>query len=215
LLGHDRAIVSPVPGTTRDTVEETADVRGIPVVFADTAGLRESADAIEQEGVRRSRASAERADLVLHILDGSEPFREEDERELERLAGKACLRVVNKIDLPRRLELPTSWAAGCVEVCAASGDGMDRLKDAIAGRVWSGSVRAEMTQATINARHADALRRGCEGATRALGALRADQPLEWVALELRMAVQAVGEIVGKTTTEDLLDQIFGQFCIGK
>ena len=105
LLGHDRAIVSAIPGTTRDTIEETANIRGLPVVFVDTAGLREARDEIEVEGIRRSRQSLQRADFILHVFDASEPLSQTDEDYLAEFAGKKRLLVRNKIDLPIRLRL--------------------------------------------------------------------------------------------------------------
>ncbi len=213
LLGQERAIVSPTPGTTRDTIEETANVRGISVVFIDTAGLRQAADDIEAEGVRRSRSTLAAAELILHVLDGSEPAGEYDQQLLTEYAGRPRLLVRNKADLPRRLQLPAGLAA--LDVCCLTGAGVESLKDAIKAQVWAGGISAEMLQVTINSRHEDALRRAREASDRALAALRAHLGLELVTLDLRQAANAVGEIVGKTTTEDLLDSIFSQFCIGK
>jgi len=262
LLGHDRAIVSPIPGTTRDTIEETANIRGLPVVFIDTAGLREARDEIEQEGVRRSHESLARAEFILHVLDASEPLTSAGEKYFAEFAGKKRILVVNKVDLPRKwsaeelvrqvgvqasacspdnlkLELQrdvraperrsparheTSKSsqqavpeagAPIVDVCCLSGQGMEALKDAIKELVWSGEIRAEMLQVMINSRHQDALNRARAATQRTLDVLRAGETLELAAGELRIAVNAVGEIVGKTTTEDLLDSIFSQFCIGK
>jgi len=235
LLGHDRAIVSPVPGTTRDTIEETANIRGLPVVFIDTAGLREARDEIEQEGVRRSRASLTRAEFILHVLDAGEPLTTADQKYLAEFAGKKRILVVNKIDLPRKLELPSEFAGragsplpaagvhgvtrptgtAIVEVCCLSGQGIEALKDAIKELVWSGEITAGMLQVMINSRHQDALNRARAATQRTLDVLRAGETLELAAGELRIAVNAVGEIVGQTTTEDLLDLIFSQFCIGK
>ena len=213
LLGHDRAIVSPLPGTTRDTIEETANIRGLPVVFIDTAGLREAGDAIEAEGIRRSRESLARAELILHVLDGSEPLTPEDEMHLaEFTAGKRLL-ICNKADLPRQLQLPPDVDA--VEVSCVTGRGLEELKDAIRNCIWSGEIKAEMLQVMINSRHQEALGRARGAAERAIEALRTNLTLELVAMDLRIAVNAVGEIVGKTSTEDLLDSIFSQFCIGK
>ncbi len=212
LLGHDRAIVSPMAGTTRDTIEETANVRGIPVVFIDTAGLRIAKDDIESEGIRRSRESLARAELILHVLDGSEPITSEDELLLNEFADKKRILVRNKVDLPVRL---SSDGSSFVDVCCITGNGIEQLKDAIKSLVWSGAVNAEMSQVTINSRHQDALRRAREAAQRALDVLRGDSSLELVAADLRESVHAIGEIVGKTTTEDLLDSIFSQFCLGK
>jgi tRNA modification GTPase len=213
LLGHARAIVSPVAGTTRDTVEETANVRGIPVVFIDTAGLRDTENAVEAEGVRRSREALARAELVVHVLDDAEPLAPEDARLLEEFAARPRVLVRNKADLPRCLELPDGLTG--VAVASTTGDGIEALKDAIEAIVWSGRVNAEAMQITVSARHAEALRRARLAADRASAALANDVSLELVALDLRIAANAVGEVVGKTTTDDLLDAIFSQFCLGK
>jgi len=252
LLGRDRAIVSPIPGTTRDTIEETANIRGLPVVFIDTAGLREARDEIEQEGIRRSRESLARAEFILHVLDASEPLTSEDEKYFAEFAAKKRILVRNKIDLPQKLILkeffdnplastlrstatedgPALSSHGgervsvrtgegnfglpvAVDVCCLSGQGIEALKDAIKELVWSGEIKAEMLQVMINSRHEDALNRSRVAARRTIDALRTDATLELVAMDLRIAVNAVGEIVGKTATEDLLDSIFSQFCIGK
>jgi tRNA modification GTPase len=215
LLGHERAIVSAVPGTTRDTIEETANIRGLPVVFIDTAGLREAGDAVEQEGIRRSHESVSRAELILHVLDGSEPLAEEDRRYLDQFAGKKRILVRNKVDRPRRLELPGEIAPQPIALCALSGEGVEALKDAIQKMIWAGAIQAEMLPAMINARHQDALRRARIATERCRAALGADATLELVAADLRIAVNAVGEVVGQTATDDLLDAIFSQFCIGK
>ena len=220
LLGRDRAIVSPIPGTTRDTIEETANIRGLPVVFIDTAGLREARDAIEQEGIRRSRESLARAEFILHVLDASEPLTSADEQFLGEFAGKKRIVVLNKSDLPRKLEFPVTrhashFTRSFVDVCCLSGQGIEPLKDAIKELVWSGEIKAGMLQVMINSRHQEALNRARAATQRSLDALGADATLELVAMDLRIAVNAVGEIVGKTATEDLLDSIFSQFCIGK
>jgi tRNA modification GTPase len=220
LLGKDRAIVSPVPGTTRDTIEETASVRGLPVVFIDTAGLREARDEIEREGIRRSRESLASAEFILHVLDASEPLTEADEKYLAEFAGKKRILVRNKTDLPVKLNLPqdsrfTIRDSRVVDVSCLSGQGIEALKDAIKELVWSGEINAGMLQVMINSRHQDALNRACAATRQTIDALRGDVTLELVAMDLHIAVNAVGEIVGKTATEDLLDSIFSQFCIGK
>jgi tRNA modification GTPase len=214
LLGHDRAIVSPIPGTTRDTIEETANIRGIPVVFIDTAGLREGTDEIEIEGIKRSRTSLERAELILHVLDNSETLTDADGNYLREFAGKKRIIVRNKSDLLPRLELPPDGAP-VVAVSCASGAGLESLKDTIKSLVWSGEIPADMFQVMINSRHQDALRRAREATENTIEAFASGQTLEIPAMELRIATNAIGEVVGKTTTEDLLDAIFSQFCIGK
>ncbi|HXF11236.1 MAG TPA: tRNA uridine-5-carboxymethylaminomethyl(34) synthesis GTPase MnmE [Desulfuromonadaceae bacterium] len=231
LLGHDRAIVSPIPGTTRDTIEETANIRGLPVVFIDTAGLREARDEIEREGIRRSRESLQKAELILHVIDASESLSAEDKRYLAEFAGKKRILVLNKIDLcgqplagvqtsvcspdKLKLELEQEANAPVVGVSCLTAQGVEPLKDAIKELVWTGEIKAEMLQVMINSRHQDALNRARSATERTIEALRGTATLELVAIDLRMAVAAVGEIVGKTTTEDLLDSIFSTFCIGK
>jgi tRNA modification GTPase len=227
LLGRDRAIVSPIAGTTRDTIEETANIRGLPVVFIDTAGFREARDEIEQEGVRRSRESLASAEFILHVLDASEPLTKSDENYLAEFAGKKRILVRNKIDLPVKLvwslaftRLPGPPEGGTpnapvVDVSCLSGQGIEALKDAIKELVWSGEIKAGMLQVMINSRHQDALNRARASARMTIDALRSGATLELAAMDLRIAVNAIGEIVGKTATEDLLDSIFSQFCIGK
>ena len=220
LLGRDRAIVSSVAGTTRDTIEETANIRGLPVIFIDTAGLREARDEIEIEGVRRSRESLARAEFILHVLDASEPLTGADKTYLAEFAGKKRILVLNKSDLPVQLELSPSASSqlptpSIVDVSCVSGQGIEALKDAIKSLVWAGEIKAGMLQVAINSRHQDALNRARAAACLAADALRAAATLELVAIDLRIAANAIGEIVGKTTTEDLLDSIFSAFCIGK
>jgi tRNA modification GTPase len=215
LLGHDRAIVSAIPGTTRDTIEETANIRGLPVVFIDTAGLREARDEIEMEGIRRSRDSLQKAEFILHVLDASEPLTEADQTLLTDFATRKRILVCNKIDLPRQLQFSSPLDSRVIDVCCLSGKGIEPLKDTIKELMWSGEIRAEMLEVMINSRHQDALQRARSATLRTVEALRMDQTLELVALDLRIAVNAIGEIVGKTATEDLLDVIFSQFCIGK
>ncbi|HEV2693628.1 MAG TPA: tRNA uridine-5-carboxymethylaminomethyl(34) synthesis GTPase MnmE [Verrucomicrobiae bacterium] len=214
LLGHERAIVSPIAGTTRDTIEETANIRGLPVIFIDTAGLREGQDEIEVEGIRRSRESLAKAEFILHVLDASEPLTAADENYLAEFAGKKRIFVRNKTDLPVKLEL-TSTVAVAIDICCTSGRGIEGLKDAIKELAWSGEIKAEMLQVAISSRHQDALNRARTATRQAAAALREGLTLELIAFDLRVAASAVGEIVGKTTTEDLLDSIFSTFCIGK
>ncbi len=210
LLGRDRAIVSATPGTTRDTIEETANIRGIPVVFIDTAGLRESDDLIEREGIRRSRETLDNAELILHVIDQSEPLSQQDSELLDTFAAKTRVVVLNKSDLPARTNIPNAIPISC-----ATSAGLDALRDRIKDLVWSGNVEEGMSEVMINARHEEALQRAAQGLEHTITALETGASIELGAMDLRLAVNAVGEIVGKTTTEDLLDAIFSQFCLGK
>ena len=177
------------------------------------AGLRDAQDVLEIEGIRRSRESLARAELILHVFDASEPLTPADAAYLAEFAGKKRVLVGNKADLPVRLELPAGLT--CVQVSCLSGQGIETLKAAIQALLWNGEIKAEMWQVAINSRHQDALKRARDVTKLALAALRAGTSLELVAMDLRIAANAVGEIVGKTTTEDLLDSIFSTFCIGK
>ena len=215
LLGRDRAIVSPTPGTTRDTIEEAANIRGLPVIFIDTAGLREARDEIEREGIRRSRESLGHAEFILHVFDASELFTAEDENLLIEFSKKKRILIRNKSDLPVKLSFPPDLLAYQVDVSCTRGDGIEALKNAIKELIWSGEINAEMLQVMINSRHQEALNRARIATQRAVDALAEGATFELVAADLRTGVSAVGEIVGKTTTEDLLDSIFSQFCIGK
>ncbi len=214
LLGHDRAIVSEIAGTTRDTIEATANVRGIPVIFVDTAGLRDTGDAIEQEGIRRSRESIRNAELVLHVIDRSLPLSEEDERYLKESHHAHHILILNKTDLPQVAELPEHHQK-TVELSCSNTEGIEALRDAIQEHIWSGRSKEGNLEVLINARHRDALHRALEATRRTHDCLCTDGTLELAAMDLRIAVNAIGEVVGKTSTEDLLDSIFSQFCLGK
>ncbi len=149
------------------------------------------------------------------MFDVSQPLTQADANYLAEFAPKKRILVRNKIDLRARLQFPPGLAGPVADVCCLTGQGMEALKDAIKELAWSGEIKAEMLEVMINSRHQDALNRARAATLRAADALTSDQTLELPALDLRIAVNALGEIVGKTTTEDLLDMIFSQFCIGK
>lgn len=204
LLGYERAIVSEIPGTTRDTIEEVVNLRGIPVRLVDTAGVRESDCAIEQEGIARTLRHLERADLVLHVMDASLP-RPEGE--------PAGLLVLNKTDLGEH----PSWA-GCNGVrisCAGDACGIDPLADAIFERAMGRGMTSGDFSVAINARHQACLKTAEQSAQAARQALANGVSAEFVAIDLRGALDAVGDVVGRVDTEDLIGKIFSTFCLGK
>jgi tRNA modification GTPase len=209
LLGEDRAIVAAVAGTTRDTLEETASVRGWPVVLVDTAGVRDGTDEVEAEGVRRARVAAGRAELLLHVVDSSRGWSAADAALRQENPEVRTLVVWNKADLA---------VAGGQEgtaVSCATGEGIEALRDRIAAVATEGRESSDGDEIAIGVRHRDALVRAESSLERASAALESGVALDLVALELRMAANAVGEVVGKTATEDLLDAIFSTFCLGK
>jgi tRNA modification GTPase len=220
LLRGDRAIVTAIPGTTRDTLEETANIAGIPLVLVDTAGIRtETADEVERIGVERSRLALERADLALMVIDGSQTL-EQGDWAIGRLVGdKAALLVVNKNDLaPAQNQdqladfLP---AARRVHISALANQGIEALEEAIVELVTGGSVVLADTPLVSNPRHKALLQRALNHTQTAIAAQQAALSPDLVSIDVRAAVDALGEITGETVTEDLLDTIFSKFCIGK
>ena len=168
--------------------------------------------------VARGTESLAKAEFILHVLDASEPLTNADEIYLREFTDKKRILVLNKTDLPVKLELPSqlnTHHSSLITVSSLSGQGIEVLKDAIKSLVWAGEINLEMLQVAINSRHQEALNRARATARAATDALRDGATLELVAMDLRIAANAVGEIVGKTTTEDLLDSIFSAFCIGK
>ena len=216
LLRSDRAIVTPIPGTTRDTLEETLSLRGIPLVLVDTAGIGETVHIIEQMGMERSRRSIQSADLVLLVLDGGEPPTEADRQVADLSADRTTIVVVNKSDLPAASGhaqlLPE---APHVSLSAKTGDGIPELESLILETVFSGKVIASNEPIASNPRHRDLFRRALVHVQEAQGALSEGLPADLVAIDVSEAVNALGEITGETASEDLLDRIFGSFCIGK
>ena len=242
LLRADRAIVTPIAGTTRDTVEEVANLRGIPLHLIDTAGITPSDDPVEQIGVQRSRAAAESADVTLLVFDGAEPLTRRDRlvakelrtmgfggasssldseitTEMVQRRGKPIVLVVNKTDCPQRLEVNEvrrMWPeAPLVETSTLTGAGLDALEETLAELVLAGKTVNSESVLVTSARHQEALRRAAEYLQASLLPLEQGLPLDFVSIDLRAAYNALGEISGETASDDLLDRIFSEFCIGK
>ena len=264
LLRSERAIVTPIAGTTRDTVEEVANLRGIPLHLIDTAGITPTDDPIEQMGVQRSRAAAESADVVLLVFDGAEKLAEQDylvSRELQAmgfgvgepaslvetqhvgarggverwmgpcgcpgvgeggagtLARRPVIMVVNKVDCVQVLEVEqvrSLWpGAPLVRTSTLTGSGLSDLEETIAKLVLAGKVLYRDSVLVTSARHQDALRRAAQHLQGSLATLEQGLPLDFVSIDLRAAFDALGEVTGEAVSEDLLDRIFSEFCIGK
>ena len=219
LLREERAIVTPIPGTTRDIIEEGLNVRGILLRLMDTAGLRQTKDEVEVEGVRRTRDRLAQADLVIWVVDGSESFTPDDRDILTEVRDKRAVVAINKNDLPQRVDLQD--LAGelpgvpLIPVSALHHLRIDALEDAIRDRVLNGTPESSSEILLSNLRHKQALERAREGLERVLEANRRNLSPEFLSMDLGAALQSLGEIVGETTSEDLLERIFSQFCIGK
>jgi tRNA modification GTPase len=217
LLRAERAIVTPIPGTTRDTLEETLNLNGIPLVLVDTAGIRaDTRDLAEDLGVERSRAALAQADLALLVIDGNERVQAQD-REIADLVGhKPAIIVINKTDLPVIADVDDILSSTPrVEISALTGAGIADLEEAIEAVVFSGRVIASDATLVSNPRHRDVLRRACDQVDAALSAHASGMPADLISIDLTAAVNALGEITGETVSETLLETIFGRFCIGK
>ena len=239
LLRTERAIVTPIAGTTRDTVEEVANLQGIPLHLIDTAGITPSDDPIEQIGVQRSRSAAESADIVLLVFDSAEPLTGQDRQVSEELkimgfgggadttlqasTVRGTLRpvavVINKADRERHLEIEEvhrMWpGAPFVVTSTLTGEGLPELEETVANLVLAGKTLHRESVLVTSARHQEALRRAAEHLGASLVSLERGLPLDFVSIDLRAAYDTLGEITGETASDDLLDKIFSEFCIGK
>ncbi len=216
LMAEEKAIVTPLPGTTRDMVEGTLHVKGIKMILVDSAGIRDPKDVAEEEGIGRVKKKIPEADLILWVLDGSEPLTEEDRAIGDLLSGADVLGVINKVDLPLRLDrsgLPASLKR-VVAVSCRDETGHEELKAEMYGSFLGRRGRTGGLIIT-NLRHKNALTRARDGVDRALEGATGGLPLEVVAFELREALFHLGEITGETCAEEVLNTIFDRFCIGK
>lgn len=216
LLGEARAIVTDVPGTTRDTIEETLTLGGLPLRLVDTAGIRLTADPVEAEGVRRAHLKVASADLVLLVIDGSVPPTDDDLLALGACKDARLLLVVNKLDLPGA-PLPEPFAAlSMARISTHTGEGLDELTQRMAA-FFTTAAAGEGRESVLlsDRRHREALLRARDALARFCAEAGATASLELLAIELRDALQALGEITGETTPDEILERIFSRFCIGK
>jgi tRNA modification GTPase len=210
----DRAIVTDLPGTTRDVVESQLVVGGIPVQVLDTAGIRETEDQIEKIGVERSRLAAQSADLVLFMISADAGFTKSDRTIYEQVNDRPLILVINKIDLgTMQISLPN--ALQIVKTAAAHNQGIDDLETAILNTVQTGKTQAANLDLAINQRQAAALTRAKIALQQVQVTIANQLPLDFWTIDLRAAIQALGEILGEDVTESVLDRIFSRFCIGK
>jgi len=216
LLGYDRVIVSDTHGTTRDMIEETVNLEGVPIRLLDTAGLRASENELEREGIARTEKSLQLADLRLHIADRNAPKPAHfNSRKASEFNGQTSspteIVVLNKSDLPE----DNDWKDfPALRLSCVTGDGLPRLQKEILARIRRQNLRPE-SAVTINTRHRDCLRRASESCDRARTALGESLSGEYVAIDLDQALRAVGEVIGIVDVDQILDSVFGQFCIGK
>ena len=219
LLTTARAIVTDIPGTTRDTIEETINIGGIPINLVDTAGIRQTDDIVEQQGVQRSRDVLDKVELLLLMFDASEPLNESDIELLEIAKCNRAVLILNKTDLniiTQPQHLADHFPTACIiQTAITEGIGIDSLKNIILEVLLGGDFVVGESPIITNTRHQDALRRSHEALDDVITSLESDMPPDLVSVDLRISLDALGDIVGKTTTEDILDRIFSQFCVGK
>lgn len=219
LLNEQRALVTSIPGTTRDTIESTLYVEGIPLRLMDTAGFRRGRGRIENLGIQMSEQTLSEADLVLVVIDRSRPLSRDDSDLLSRTEGKNSLIILNKTDLPARtgaeVEARKLGGRDVVKTSALTGTGMDELRRAITARLLPGGANANPLDVAPNLRHKNGLTASSEHFRAACINLKKKMPLEIVAADLQSGLEALAEIVGSTTPEDVLERIFSEFCIGK
>jgi tRNA modification GTPase len=220
LLKEERAIVTPIPGTTRDVIEEVVTIHGIPVRLMDTAGLRKPADSIEQEGVRRAKERVADADFVLLTLDGSRSLDGDDREIFDEIKGKKKVIAVNKKDLPMEVSLEELKRLfpkdPIISISALKTEGIDDLKQAVYTSLVHREVRATPEHLVVaNIRHKRALTQIRDNLSNVMKGLEKEISPEFIAFEIRSALEALGDLAGETATEEMLNRIFEKFCIGK
>jgi tRNA modification GTPase len=217
LLKKERSIVTPIPGTTRDTVEEVIDIKGIPVRIVDTAGILEPRDLMEKKAVERAKKSIELADLVILLFDGSRRLSRDDLVLMQKLKKKTLIAVINKIDLKQEIqkEKVLKSFGQAIEISAKKPKNINLLEDAIANLVYKGEVAGSEPMLVSNLRHIEALREAQKVIAGAINSVDNKLSLEFIAQDIKETVLHLDEISGKRFSEDLLDKIFSEFCIGK
>lgn len=219
ILGENRAIVTDIPGTTRDVIEEFVNIKGIPLKIVDTAGIRETDDVVEKIGVEKSMASFDTADLIIMVVDSSSELSEEDREILEKVQGKETILLLNKTDLPQVIDEEEVKKyvneENIIKISALHNEGIEDVHDRIEAMVYKGDIKSPSNVIITNSRHKDALYRAMKSAEDAMRAIEDRMPLDFVEVDLKNIWDYLGYINGDTVSEDLLDNIFHNFCIGK
>jgi tRNA modification GTPase len=219
LIQEDRAIVTPIPGTTRDLIEETLNIHGIPVIIADTAGLHETRDPIEAIGIEKAEEYIRDSDLILFMVDASDPLTGEDYKIYKNIRNKRLILVINKSDLVEdnfELDIPDSWnTPPRIKISALYGRGLNQLKDLIV-KLSMGEYGIEVQNKIIpNLRQKMALERSLGICVAVVEEIKKETSFEFIAMDIKEALDSIGEIIGDTAKDYVIDQIFSRFCIGK
>lgn len=215
LLKEKRAIVTDIPGTTRDIIEEFISLDGIPVKITDTAGIRETEDEVEKIGVEKSREKIDEADLVVLMLDSSRPLEDEDREIIEKVKDKKYIVLMNKNDLEKKIsDEDIKELKNIIYISAKTGFGIDELKEKVKDLFFNGEVDSE-SMIISNNRHKQALYRALENCEEALDRVKSNEYLDLISIYVTSALKALGEITGSELEEDLINKIFSEFCVGK
>ncbi|MNW32915.1 tRNA modification GTPase MnmE [compost metagenome] len=219
LARENKAIVTDIPGTTRDVIEEYVTINNIPLKLLDTAGIRETMDIVEKMGVERSKAAVNEADLILLVLNSAEELHEDEIILMEQLQGRSVLVLLNKIDLPQRLarEKVTQYfpESAIVELSAKTEEGLDHLEDAISSLFFGGKLESGDLTYVSNVRHIALLKKAQQSLADAYEAADSGIPIDILQIDVRLAWEQLGEVIGDSAPDALIDQIFSQFCLGK
>jgi tRNA modification GTPase len=219
LAQDNKAIVTEIPGTTRDVIEEYVTINGIPLKLLDTAGIRETSDIVEKIGVERSKVALTDADLILLMLNAAEPLQQDDYELLEQLKDRKTIIVVNKTDLPLQIELNFLYQQMAVErivmLSIQENEGIDQLEKAISALFFNGELESNDFTYVSNVRHIHLLNQAKKALDDAIDASNIEVPIDIIQIDIRTAWELLGEIVGDTAGDSLIDEIFSQFCLGK
>ncbi|MEJ9210145.1 tRNA uridine-5-carboxymethylaminomethyl(34) synthesis GTPase MnmE [Bacillus smithii] len=219
LVHENKAIVTNIPGTTRDVIEEYVNVRGVPLRLVDTAGIRETEDVVERIGVERSRQVLKEADLILLVLNYSEELTPEDEKLFESAKGMDVIVIVNKTDLPQKIDMERVQELAnnhkIVTTSLLEEQGIDELEEAIASLFFEGSIESQDATYVSNSRHIALLNQALNAINDAIAGVEASMPVDMVQIDLTRTWELLGEIIGDSVHESLINQLFSQFCLGK
>lgn len=219
LLKETRAIVTEIPGTTRDTIEEAISIRNIPVYLVDTAGIRETSDIVEKLGIEKSKEAFNNADFIIFILDGSEYISEEDEKIIDFLGERKSLVLINKRDLGNKIsasmikdKLPNSKV---IETSLVNGEGIEDIEDAVEELVYGGEITQKESLMVNNIRHIELLEKSKDSLCDALNMTLNKEALDFIEIDVKSAYEYLGEIIGETVSDDIINEVFARFCLGK
>ncbi|MEB3103234.1 tRNA uridine-5-carboxymethylaminomethyl(34) synthesis GTPase MnmE [Ferviditalea candida] len=219
LAQENRAIVTDIPGTTRDVIEEYVSVGGIPLRLLDTAGIRETADIVEQIGVEKSKGALAEADLILFVLNYNQPLQEDDLMLIDQIVQKQYVVIINKIDLPRKMDMDVLQSKfpsnRIVMMSITEHEGMEQLEKTISDIFFSGQLESDDYTYVSNSRHIHLLNLANNSLKDALNGIQQRMPIDMIQIDIRSAWEHLGEIIGDAVADSLIDQIFSQFCLGK